>query len=257
MSSIKKRMKTRWLMPCLKGNWRLGDSSYNFLSFHSTADWVEELKLQYQQDPNLVKLITKWQTSYLDAQKYSIKQGILLYKNRIHVGSCAQLQQQVLQFVHSDPVVWHLGYERTAKRDFYWRGMKKSLKRFIQDCLICQQTRISRKTLCLLDCCNQFQYLLKSCLDISLDFVEGLPLFQRYSVILVVVDRLSKYSHFTFLAHPYTAAKVAQLYIANIFKLKMSTRIISDRDPTFTSLFWKELFRQQGTTLKMSTSYHP
>jgi hypothetical protein len=28
-------------------------------------------------------------------------------------------------------------------------------------------------------------------------------------------------------------------------------------DPTFTSAFWKELFRMQGTTLKMSTSYHP
>lgn len=77
-------------------------------------------------------------------------------------------------------------------------------------------------------------------------------------MILVVVDRLSKYAHFTSLSHPYNAAKIGQLFIANVFKLHdMPTSIISDRDPTFTSTFWSELFRLQRTTLKLSTSYHP
>jgi len=77
-------------------------------------------------------------------------------------------------------------------------------------------------------------------------------------VVLVVVDSLSKYSHFTALSHPYTAAKVAQLFIQNIFKLHgMPQSIVSDPDPTFTSQFWRELFRFQGASLKLSTSYHP
>lgn len=33
--------------------------------------------------------------------------------------------------------------------------------------------------------------------------------------------------------------------------------IVSDRDKTFTSNFWQHLFKCQGTTLAMSTAYHP
>jgi hypothetical protein len=74
----------------------------------------------------------------------------------------------------------------------------------------------------------------------------------------MVVDRLSNYSHFFSLAHPYTSFKVAQIFVAHIIKLHcMPTFIVYDRDLKFTSTFWRELFRLQRTTLKMSTSYHP
>ena len=63
-------------------------------------------------------------------------------------------------------------------------------------------------------------------------------------MILVVVDKLAKYVHFVLVSHPYNAAKIASLYMQNIFKLHgMPTSIVSDRDTTFTSLFWSELLR--------------
>jgi hypothetical protein len=37
----------------------------------------------------------------------------------------------------------------------------------------------------------------------------------------------------------------------------MPHSIVSDRDPTFTSNFWQELFNLQGTQLHLRTTYHP
>jgi hypothetical protein len=91
-----------------------------------------------------------------------------------------------------------------------------------------------------------------------MDFIVGLPKSGNKSVIMVVVDHLSKYAHFCALQHPFTASTVAQLFMDRVFKLHgMSHSIVSDCDPTFTSNFWQELFNLQGTQLHLSTTYHP
>ena len=98
----------------------------------------------------------------------------------------------------------------------------------------------------------------KPWLAVSMDFIEGLLKAQLKSVILVVVDRLTKYVHFIALAHPYTATKVAFVYMQFVFKLHgMLASVVSDRDPIFTSRFWKELMKLQGVDLAMSSAYHP
>lgn len=77
-------------------------------------------------------------------------------------------------------------------------------------------------------------------------------------VILVVVDRLTKYSHYISLIHPYSAATVAQVFINNVYQLHgLPSNIVSDRDPVFVSVFWKELFKQLGVFICTSFVYHP
>lgn len=74
----------------------------------------------------------------------------------------------------------------------------------------------------------------------------------------MVIDGLSKAAHFVALAHPYTALYVAQAFMDNIFKLHGCHKtIVSDRDATFLSEFWKELFSLQGVSLNFSSAYHP
>jgi IS30 family transposase len=81
-----------------------------------------------------------------------------------------------------------------------------------------------------------------------MDFITVLPKSGNKSIIMVVVDRLSKYAHLCALQHPFTVSMVAQIFMDQVFKLHdMPHSIVSDRGPTFTSNFWQELFKIQGT----------
>ncbi|KAF0900298.1 hypothetical protein E2562_030465 [Oryza meyeriana var. granulata] len=94
--------------------------------------------------------------------------------------------------------------------------------------------------------------------DIGLDFVEALPRVGGKSVILTVVDRFSKYCHFIALAHPYSAESVARAFFTDIVRLHgVPQSMVSDRDPVFTSTFWRELMWLMGTRLHLSTAFHP
>ena len=91
-----------------------------------------------------------------------------------------------------------------------------------------------------------------------MDFITGLPMVQGKDCIFVVVDRLTKYTHFFAISAHYTAAQVAELFFREVFRLHgLPKTIISDRDSRFMGGFWQELFRLVGTELKPSTSYHP
>ena len=91
-----------------------------------------------------------------------------------------------------------------------------------------------------------------------MDFIEGLPRSGGKDVILVVVDRLTKYSHFIALSRPFIVSVVAVAYLEYVFKLHGNpSTIISDRGPTFTNKFWQELFQLQGVSLHLSSAYHP
>lgn len=91
-----------------------------------------------------------------------------------------------------------------------------------------------------------------------MDFIEGLPNSNGYTVIVVVVDRQSKYAHFIPLRHPYSAQQVAQIFFDQVVKLcGVPKSIVLDWDRVFTSNFWQGLFKKMGTTLNLSLAYHP
>lgn len=134
--------------------------------------------------------------------------------------------------------------------------MRKEVRRFIKECDICQRNKF--ENIHLAGLLQPLPIPTKVWTDTSFDFIDGLPNSKSYSVIMVVVDWLSKYAHFIHISHLYTASKIAQAFIANVFKLHgLPNSIVTDRDPTFTSTFWNELFKLQGTTLKFSSVYHP
>ena len=74
----------------------------------------------------------------------------------------------------------------------------------------------------------------------------------------MIVDQVTKSAHFLLVNVNHLLNKLAQLYIQEIVTLHgVSTSIVSNRDPKFTSHFWESLQAAMGTKLTFSIAYHP
>jgi hypothetical protein len=90
------------------------------------------------------------------------------------------------------------------------------------------QSHVNLGTLGCYNRCKFLHMLGRYCPWISL---KDSPNLAKFDCILVVVDKFSKFSHFIALAHPFTALKIAQVFLDNIYRLHaMHSAIFSDRD---------------------------
>ena len=81
---------------------------------------------------------------------------------------------------------------------------------------------------------------------------------RRHDCIMVTVDKLSKVAHFSPMRASYTTSSVVHVFLEDIVHLHgIPRRIISDRDPVFTSALWTSLQHALGAQLNFSLTYHP
>ncbi|GKF36577.1 putative reverse transcriptase domain, ribonuclease H-like domain, aspartic peptidase domain protein, partial [Tanacetum coccineum] len=94
---------------------------------------------------------------------------------------------------------------------------------------------------------------------ITMDFVTKLPRTQKGNdTIWVIVDRLTKSAHFLPMRETDPMDKLVRLYLKEVVtRHGIPVSIICDRDPRFTSNFWRSFQKAMGTRLDMSTAYHP
>ena len=225
----------------------------------SSPSWLDKLQQGYQEHADTKQLLAELSISGENERGFSLQNGIIKYKGKIWVGGNELAQQHILQALHASGIGGHSGIQGTyhrVKAIFAWPKLKNTVIQFVQGCQVCQQAKTEHVKLPGL--LQPLSVPEQAWHTVSLDFIEGLPKSNRCDVILVVVDKFTKYAHFLPLAHPYTALQVAQLYFNNIYKLHgLPSAIISDRDKVFTSNLWQQLFALTDTQLLMSSSYHP
>jgi hypothetical protein len=218
-------------------------------------DFIDRLRQAQLADPALVALHGEITAGSRPAP-WTIAGGMVMFGGRLYLPPTSPLLQEILQATHDDG---HEGVQRTLhrlRRDFHFPNMKERVQDWVRACAVCQR--------------NKSEHLHPAGLllplpvpqavwtDVTLDFVEALPRVRGKSVILTVVDRLSKYCHFIPLAHTYSAESVAQAFFSEVVRLHgVPQSMVSDRDTVFTSLFWQELMRLMGTKLHMTTAFHP
>ena len=134
--------------------------------------------------------------------------------------------------------------------------MKRDVTEYVSKCLMCQQVKVEHQVpIGLLNLLPIPQWKWD---NITIDFVSGFPLTQqKHDSIWVIVDKLTKSAHFIPARMDYSMDRLAKLYVEEIVRLYgVPLSIMSDRDPRFTSRFWKELQSTLGTKLKFSTAFH-
>jgi hypothetical protein len=93
---------------------------------------------------------------------------------------------------------------------------------------------------------------------VSVDFIVELPESYGYDAVMVVVDSLTKRSHFLPVNTTITAVGSARQFHDNVWKHHgLPTRIISSHGPQFTAEFTKEVYRLLGIEAAKTTAYHP
>ncbi|GJX34500.1 putative mitochondrial protein [Tanacetum coccineum] len=191
-----------------------------------TSDLIGKIKGSYANDPTSQEIIQKLMNGSLSSNKYVWEGNLLKRKGKINVGNDEQLKTTIVQHYHADAMGSHSGTNANLAA---YPGLLQPLP-------------IHNKIWS----------------EISMDIIVDLPKSQGKSVILEVVDRLSKYAHYMALSHLYTASSVEQVFLDTIYRLhRLPDSIVSDRDTVFLSLFWKSLFKMLKVDLKMSTAYHP
>jgi transposase InsO family protein len=218
-------------------------------------DFISRLRLVHNTNPALVALREEI-TGGARGATWSLVDGMVQFGGRLYIPPASPLAQEIMAAIHEDG---HEGVQHTLhqlRRDFHIPNMKQLVQDLVCACAVCQ--RYKSEHLHPADLLLPLPVPQGVWTDVALDFVEALPRVRGKPVILTVIDRFSKYNHFIPLVHPYSAESVAQAFFADTVRLHgVPQSLVSDRDPVFTSTFWRELMRLMGTKLHMTTAFHP
>ncbi|CAJ2658505.1 unnamed protein product [Trifolium pratense] len=195
----------------------------------SCIQWKDELivKVENQKDEQLQQIIRDLQADIHSRPGYEYKQGVLLYEGRLVLSAKSVLIPVMLSEFHSTPQGGHSGFYRTYRRlaaNLYWVGMKNTVQEYVKACDICQRQKyLTSSPGGLLQPLPIPERIWE---DISMDFITNLPRSKGYEAILVIVDRLSKYAHFTPLKHPYTARSIAEVFVREFPHLSLEDKAV-------------------------------
>ena len=219
---------------------------------------MKKIREGYQDDEESKKTLD---TLRLDKklEHFRLKRGVVWFKQKRMLVSKGKLRLALLKECHDGPVAGHRGVKPTLAelvKNCYWPNLRDDVEQYVKSCVTCQQNRTQF--------CKEAGLLrslpipTKCWESVLMDFMTHLPKSKGFDSVMVVVDRVNKMAHFMSTRDTATAQEVGRLYFDKVVKHHgMQKSIILDRDPKFTSRFWRALWKKLGTELKMNTAFRP
>ncbi|KAJ3464714.1 hypothetical protein MRS44_009500 [Fusarium solani] len=175
------------------------------------------------------------------------------------------LQEALVKHIHEHRLHGHPGVAKMMERlqrTYEFPKMKNVVRTVLQRCDLCARTKARRhKPYGKL---KPLEVAERPWQSITMDFITKLPISEdpatgvHYDSILVIVDRLTKFSYFLPFNEQTDSEQLAYIFMRNIVSIHgMPDEIISDRGSTLDSKFWKGLMAQLGLHPRMSTAYRP
>ena len=222
----------------------------------------ERVRQEQQRQPQLMK---KWRDRYqLEFVKSAMEPSIRLWK---HEGKMVfppndELKRDLLHLIHDKPTAAHVGRDwttYTAKRVAWWPGMSKWVENYVKGCAKCQQNKTLTHRI------NPPPYKInvpptaQPFEIVAMDLITQLPNSHGHDAILTIVDHgCTRAALFLPCTTNITGEGIAKLYLDNVYRwFGIPSKIISDRDPRFTSHFSTSLCQRLGISRNISTAYHP
>jgi len=214
--------------------------------------------------PELIASLPDNLAKHYKLGKFTLFDGLLYFRHRHSsvLVICDEVQiDTILKECHDNVDSGHFSEERTmerVKQTAWWIDWRNQVQEYVKSCDVCQKS--NKQTGKRFGLLQKIQEPTAQWETINMDFVTGLPAAGAYSYnsVLVVVDRFSKRARFIPNHKDDTAMEVAMIFWNRIMAdVGIPKIIISDRDPKFTSEFWRNLHDMLGTKLAFSTAYHP
>jgi hypothetical protein len=170
------------------------------------------------------------------------------------------LKKRILDEAHTSRYSIHPGSTKMyhdLRQQFWWMRMKYEAAHYVSECDTCRKVKTDyMKPGGLLQPLSILEWKWD---DISMDFIVGLPMTARkFDSIWVIVDRLTKSTHFIPVNSKYRVEKYAKIYIARVICLYgVLKMIISNQGSQFVTHFWEQLHAFLGTHLIHNSAYHP
>ena len=234
---------------------RRSDHQVNHVSsIQANNDLLDEIKQAYCHDSRCHEILKNKETGYI------INQNLIYFNDKLVIPNDNKIKTKLLHEAHDANVSGHVGSAKTYEllsRYYYWPKMDEDSRSYVKSCYKCQSNKPS----------NQNQIGLLQPLPIpdrpweqvTMDLITQLPKTKNgHDAIVVFVDKLTKMVHVCPTTTKISAPELARIFFKEVIRLHgLPKSIVSDRDPRFTSHFWKSLWSQLGTKLTMSTAYHP
>ena len=160
-------------------------------------------------------------------------------------------KREIMVFAHTHPLAGHPERDemiRKAKQIQSWTGMKAWIMNYVKGCAKCQQNKIlthhSKIPL--------YQITTKEGTlpfqRVAMNLIIGLLMHKGKDTILMIVDHgCFRAAIFLPCSTTIIGPGIAQLYMNHVYWwFGLPTKIISDRDPHFTSHFGKALSQKLG-----------